>query len=78
MVKRRDWQQDSASSKRPRLDGRNEQRNVACSVFVGQLSLRTTWQNLKDHMRKAGNVDSVRLCVSVLCSQHPSHNFKTC
>jgi hypothetical protein len=27
-----------------------------CRIFVGNLSYSTTWQNLKDHMRKAGNV----------------------
>ena len=33
----------------------------SCSVFVGNLKYETRWQELKDHMRKAGNVDSVRL-----------------
>jgi RNA recognition motif-containing protein len=28
------------------------------SVFVGNLSYETRWQDLKDHMRQAGNVDS--------------------
>jgi RNA recognition motif-containing protein len=30
------------------------------SVYVGNLSYETSWQNLKDHMRQAGNVDDVR------------------
>lgn len=29
----------------------------ALSVFVGNLSYSTSWQNLADHMRRAGNVD---------------------
>mmetsp|Transcript_22260 Transcript_22260/g.31330 ORF Transcript_22260/g.31330 Transcript_22260/m.31330 type:complete len:342 (-) Transcript_22260:693-1718(-) len=28
------------------------------SVFVGNLSYETSWQDLKDHMRQAGNVDN--------------------
>jgi RNA recognition motif-containing protein len=31
------------------------------SVYVGNLAYETTWQELKDHMRAAGNVDKVRL-----------------
>lgn len=31
------------------------------SVFVGNLSYNTTWQNLKDHMRQAGNVDKATI-----------------
>ena len=30
------------------------------SVYVGNLAYDTSWQNLKDHMRAAGNVDKVR------------------
>lgn len=29
------------------------------SVYVGNLSYETSWQDLKDHMRQAGNVDQV-------------------
>ena len=29
------------------------------SVYVGNLAYETTWQDLKDHMRKSGNVDQV-------------------
>jgi RNA recognition motif-containing protein len=32
-------------------------RNQNTSVYVWNLSYDTTWQELKDHMRKAGNVD---------------------
>ena len=35
--------------------------NSGLSVYVGNLSYETTWQDLKDHMRQAGNVDKVRL-----------------
>jgi len=31
------------------------------SVFVGNLLYETSWQNLKDHMRLAGNVDFVKI-----------------
>ena len=33
------------------------QRSDNCSVYVWNLSYETSWQDLKDHMRKAGNVD---------------------
>ena len=36
-----------------------ESRSVDCNVFVGNLKYETRWQALKDHMRRAGNVDSV-------------------
>uniref|UniRef100_A0A7S2W0R0 RRM domain-containing protein n=1 Tax=Eucampia antarctica TaxID=49252 RepID=A0A7S2W0R0_9STRA len=31
------------------------------SVFVGNLSYETSWQDLKDHMRQAGNVDEANV-----------------
>jgi len=31
------------------------------SVYVGNLAYETSWQDLKDHMRAAGNVDQVRI-----------------
>lgn len=31
------------------------------SVYVGNLSYKTSWQDLKDHMRAAGNVDRVNV-----------------
>jgi len=31
------------------------------SVYVGNLAYKTRWQDLKDHMRKAGNVDKVTI-----------------
>lgn len=34
------------------------------SVYVWNLSPETSWQDLKDHMRKAGNVDSASVFVS--------------
>jgi RNA recognition motif-containing protein len=33
--------------------------NNNSSVHVGNLDYKTKWQDLKDHMRKAGNVDHV-------------------
>ena len=37
------------------------------SVYVGNLAYETTWQELKDHMRAAGNVDKVS---SITCLNH--------
>lgn len=31
------------------------------SVYVGNLAYETSWQDLKDHMRRAGNIDQVSL-----------------
>lgn len=33
----------------------------SCTVFVGNMSYDTTWQHLKDHMRRAGNVDNANI-----------------
>lgn len=33
----------------------------SCSVFVGNLAYETSWQDLKDHMRAAGNVDTASI-----------------
>jgi len=33
----------------------------SCSVYVGNLSYDTSWQDLKDHMRQAGNVDQANV-----------------
>jgi RNA recognition motif-containing protein len=38
-------------------------RNDACCVFVGNVAFTTTWQKLKDVMRKAGDIDLVELVV---------------
>ena len=35
-----------------------------CSLYVGNLAYETSWQDLKDHMRQAGNVDQV--CIQVV------------
>ena len=40
--------------------------NSGLSVYVGNLSYETTWQDLKDHMRQAGNVDKVCMELFVL------------
>merc|ERR1712100_752102 len=31
-------------------------RDIDCKVYVGNLSYKTTWQALKDHMRQCGDV----------------------
>jgi len=41
--------------------GFHGQRSNNCSVYVRNLSFETSWQDLKDHMRKAGNVDQATL-----------------
>lgn len=38
--------------------------NQNTSVYVWNLSYETSWQDLKDHMRKAGNVDQVTILTS--------------
>lgn len=44
------------------------------SVYVGNLAYETSWQDLKDHMRAAGNVDKVSLVmvISKMCVWHLS------
>lgn len=32
-----------------------------CSIYVGNLAYETSWQDLKDHMRQAGNVDQANV-----------------
>lgn len=36
----------------------------SCSVYVGNLAFETSWQDLKDHMRQAGNVDQANIISS--------------
>lgn len=33
----------------------------SCSLYVGNLAYETSWQDLKDHMRAAGNVDTAKI-----------------
>ena len=42
----------------PNRGGRDfeSKESKASRVFVGNLSFKTTWQGLKDHMREAGDV----------------------
>jgi len=47
------------SSKRSRPSSAPQDPN--CTVFVGNLDYKTSWQNLKDHMRRAGNVESANI-----------------
>lgn len=35
-----------------------------CSLYVGNLAYETSWQDLKDHMRQAGNVDQANVLES--------------
>jgi len=37
------------------------QKGGSCSVYVGNLAYETSWQDLKDHMRQAGNVDQANI-----------------
>ena len=41
------------------------------SVYVGNLAYETTWQDLKDHMRRVGNIDKVSLfpCIMHVCRE---------
>ena len=61
MFVRYDQQQSSQSqhpSSQPRPPQQQQKQDTAgCSVFCSNLSYQTSWQDLKDHMRKAGNVD---------------------
>jgi RNA recognition motif-containing protein len=41
--------------------GQNYPGNTNASVYVWNLSYDTSWQDLKDHMRKAGNVDQATI-----------------
>lgn len=45
------------------------------SVYVGNLPYETTWQELKDHMRAAGNVDKVSLLQIYTCLQNSLSTF---
>jgi RNA recognition motif-containing protein len=49
------------SSSSPRASVRSTQNS---SVYVWNLSYETSWQDLKDHMRKAGNVDQATILTS--------------
>mmetsp|Transcript_31608 Transcript_31608/g.74385 ORF Transcript_31608/g.74385 Transcript_31608/m.74385 type:complete len:469 (-) Transcript_31608:408-1814(-) len=66
------------SKRRKSNDGRPIDRNSnngsgdGCSVFVGNLKYETKWQALKDHMRRAGNVDAANIL------EAPSGRSKGC
>mmetsp|Transcript_9222 Transcript_9222/g.21985 ORF Transcript_9222/g.21985 Transcript_9222/m.21985 type:complete len:443 (+) Transcript_9222:75-1403(+) len=52
----------SVSPERNRNKRRKSLSNdESCTVFVGNLRFETRWQALKDHMRRAGNVDSASI-----------------
>lgn len=46
---------------RPRTMGANHNQTGNNSVYVWNLSYDVSWQDLKDHMRKAGNVDQATI-----------------
>ena len=54
------WQQRGGHGHGGYGGGRGGGHHGNVSVYVGNLSYETTWQDLKDHMRAAGNVDKVR------------------
>ena len=74
------WDQDQHQhrdqSRNPSGNNNNNTNtnNSACSVYVGNLSYKTTWQDLKDHMRQAGNVDNA----NILSSPGPDGRSKGC
>ena len=47
---------DTGRSQRQHQPYKTQQNPVSRGVFVGNLSYETSWQNLKDHMRQAGEV----------------------
>ncbi|KAK9864636.1 hypothetical protein WJX84_000057 [Apatococcus fuscideae] len=62
-----DSDRPSRSSYRPRDGGqgagggRDTERDPASTVFVNNLPFRTSWQDLKDHMRRVGDVEYVKI-----------------
>jgi len=42
-------------------DGDTPMHNSVTSVYVGNVSFECSWQDLKDHMRQAGNVDQANI-----------------
>lgn len=52
--------EDSGPAADKRIIGRGSlygaKLGVSCTVYVGNLSYQVTWEDLKDHMRQAGNV----------------------
>ncbi|GKY96144.1 eukaryotic translation initiation factor 4H [Mayamaea pseudoterrestris] len=54
---------EMSTAKTGSADGSRETgyRNSNPSVYVWNLSTETSWQDLKDHMRRAGNVDSATI-----------------
>jgi RNA recognition motif-containing protein len=50
-------------------------RGTGTSVYVGNLDYDISWQDLKDHMRGAGNVDQVRTSCTQYMYPHPEGTF---
>lgn len=65
MAKRNNYDGGGSNKRRKSNDGRGlrlqSTSKSGCTVFVGNLKYETRWQALKDHMRKAGNVDSANI-----------------
>jgi RNA recognition motif-containing protein len=55
----REDQETSLSGGGPHAEGGKGSQST--SVYAWNLSYETTWQDLKDHMRKAGNVDQATI-----------------
>ncbi|VEU45270.1 unnamed protein product [Pseudo-nitzschia multistriata] len=79
MVKRASFEDrggGGGDKRRKSNDGRAINRSSGgsdgSSVFVGNLKYETAWQALKDHMRRAGNVDSANIL------QAPNGRSKGC
>ena len=69
--------EDDGSRKRSRISHHPAPSEAGeCTVFVGNLAFETSWQDLKDHMRQAGNVDSVR-SVAYCCGKTYSTIVRT-
>lgn len=48
---------------RKSLNTHHRHQNIA-SVFVGNLAFECSWQDLKDHMRQAGNVGQANILMN--------------
>mmetsp|Transcript_4571 Transcript_4571/g.6675 ORF Transcript_4571/g.6675 Transcript_4571/m.6675 type:complete len:383 (+) Transcript_4571:76-1224(+) len=49
------------ADEKPRNDGGKPSTSSGLSVYVGNLPFDLKWQDLKDHARRAGNVDNVKI-----------------
>lgn len=63
MPKRSSLSPDHGRGGKRRKHSSADDSSSSCVVFVGNLDWRTRWFDLKDHMRKAGNVDSADVLI---------------